>query len=214
METKYLCSSWEGLIQEIVLLAGKGYYNYHIVKPNIKKLDRWPHIDNKLIKKYQTTLTKSQRNTRKKKKQATFRYLRWENIAVIMHTSGNIADTITYDDKFFDIRRKPIKIIISELIEVSIYRESKKSFSLKLTDDSFENIKTLLSNAVSSGYKKNIISSFKLVNAIPPYKGIIRQKRKLVKFIAYSVKLHKLVFSTEILPFKDKRSSITVFEQD
>ena len=119
MDTNYMCVSWQALLQMIVHLVGRGYYFYCLTHLPENKRARWNSIDRKLIDRYQTDKSKFQRARCKSKKIANFYYLRWENISILLHTTGELRN-IEYIDHFSDIRRQSILLAISEFISFSI----------------------------------------------------------------------------------------------
>lgn len=102
-------------------LVSRGYFYHCVIYLPQKKTDKFLQIDQKLISKYAADKSKYQRARQKNKKIANFYYLRWENIAIIMHTLGSL-DGLEYDDKFTDISLKKGKINlgISNLIALDI----------------------------------------------------------------------------------------------
>jgi len=109
MKLNYLCSSWKSLLEMVNDLAGHGYIYVHVLYLNPKKQDKYLDIDLKLIKKYNAFYNKlkfkDKYYRRKQKGLANFRYLRWENVVVILHTKGKI---ILDDDLFMQSNQKKI----------------------------------------------------------------------------------------------------------
>lgn len=94
MKLTYLCRSWQSFLENLVDLIGHGYY-YVCVNPlPRRKEQRFLEIDFKIMHSYQAFYNKLQSKDkyyrRKKKGLANFRYLRWDNIAVVLHTPGMI----------------------------------------------------------------------------------------------------------------------------
>src|SRR5690625_3173035 len=171
----YLCSSWKGFLQQIVSQLAFGYEYYHITIYPEKKKDKWLQIDKKLIHKYQTKKSKFQRSRIKSKGFANFYFLRWENIAVILHSGGNISNDIVYDDKFKKLSENPMFLKISERITLKIQKSKikNKKVDVFLKKESYQNIKEQIYEVVTKTKRKeNIITEFKKLNGLPSYRGI------------------------------------------
>ena len=211
METRYLCSSWQGFIQMLVYLFGRDYYYYCLVNlPELKK-HRWEKIDQKLIFKYQAAKSKWQRYKAKEQKRANFYYLRWNSVAIIMHTKGHIPEEINYDDLFQDIRKMQLEFYISELVGFVVYLDEQEKVSVKLTKDTYAGHKTELTDAAAT---KNIIKmqqTFNMLNGYPAWKGIIQQKRKLSKYLVRQAQKHQITLYMKSLRLVDKRFPVKVF---
>src|SRR5690625_4941401 len=178
----YLCSSWKGFLQQIVSQLAFGYEYYHITIYPEKKKDKWLQIDKKLIHKYQTKKSKFQRSRIKAKGFVNFYFLRWENIAVILHSDGNISKDITYDDKFKNLGKNPMLLKISERItfKIQISNIRNKKIDVFLEKESYQNIKEQIYEiAIKTKRKENIINEFKKLNGLPSYRGINQQQSNL-----------------------------------
>src|SRR5699024_8710462 len=94
----YLCKNWKGFLQQIVSQLAFGYEHYHIIVYPEQKKEKWLSIDKKLIDKYKTKKSKFKRSRLKAQGFANFYFLRWENIAIILHSEGHMGNDIVYDD--------------------------------------------------------------------------------------------------------------------
>lgn len=137
MSTKHLnyeVISWQGLLQMVVYLVGRGYYFWHVIYLSESKRDRWHRTDAKLINKYGCDISKFTRRDRKKRKVANFYYLRWEHVAVLLHTEGEILSKTLKEieknndvvDEFEDIRLKAVNLRVSKHTAFDIYLEKQK----------------------------------------------------------------------------------------
>ena len=52
MKINYLCNSWQYLLQQVVYMVGRGYYNYHVGTIPTDKVAKANKIDKKIIEKY------------------------------------------------------------------------------------------------------------------------------------------------------------------
>lgn len=93
MYIEYLCKSWQDLLEATKKLIGNEYYYFHITYLPSHKEEKFKQIDEKLINKYKAFYQKDHYYRRKKKGLANFRYLRWNNIVVVLHTVGVIITT-------------------------------------------------------------------------------------------------------------------------
>ena len=205
MDTNYMCVSWQALLQMIVHLVGRGYYFYCLTHLPENKRARWNSIDRKLIDRYQTDKSKFQRARCKSKKIANFYYLRWENISILLHTTGELRN-IEYIDHFSDIRRQSILLAISELISFSIginaiqsKGETKTKVFVRLSRESYRGVKNELVECAKSKNKYLMKLVYDRLNGLPAYSGIIDQKRNLAKFLSRQAKRHGSDFKSSQL---------------
>ncbi|WP_242230525.1 hypothetical protein [Bacillus cereus group sp. BfR-BA-01491] len=189
----YELDSWQALLQQLVVNCSKQckYYFWHITYFPVNKKDKWREIDEKLIERYETRTTKDQRNRMRKKGLARFYYMRWENIAIILHTEGVVPDGMI-QDKFYDIRKKPIQIFISDLVSFDIQNLNNK-IEVKLAEETYQTIKEELKNVAKSANNiRKIKNTYNKVNGFPAYSGIIKQKKELAKFLVKQTKKHNI----------------------
>lgn len=94
MKLNYLCRNWQSLVENMVDLVGHGYYYVCVIPLPRRKEQKFFEIDYKIMRSYHAFYNKLQSKDkyyrRKKKGLANFRYLRWDNIAVVLHTPGMI----------------------------------------------------------------------------------------------------------------------------
>lgn len=239
MYIKYLCKRWQGLLEMMVNLIGNGYYDVHITYLPEKKMDKWKNIDEKLIRKYKADLTKDQRYQRKKKGLAHFRYLRWENIAIIMHTPGDIISpgdmpkfkdkfnqkqlemyVIEMDDRFTDVRQNPIFLRISDEVIFDIRLLPKKEkgknvATVRFAKSMIKDIKADLEENLAARAKNKVLYLYGMLNGVPAWRGIIIQKRALKRFILQRAKKHHVTFKEEDLYLNDfRKKEDSIFEEN
>lgn len=180
---RYELDSWQALLQQLNNLVSKQckYYFWHLTYLPVTKKHKWLDIDKKLIERYQTNKTPKQRISIRKKGFARFVYLRWEHIVFILHTEGQIPEG-REQDKFFDIRQKPIVFEISDLVGFEIQISMGKNL-IKLNDNTFNTIKEELRLIAKSADIKKMRRAFHKLNGFPAWSGIIKQKMNLAKFL-------------------------------
>lgn len=218
MKIQYLCGSWQGLIQQVVYLVSRGYYYHHIEYLPQKKSARFPKIDQKLIEKYKADKSKYQRARQKNKKIANFYYLRWDNIAIIMHTLGAVEPDIFYDDKFIDIRHNKgkINLKISDYISLDILLGELKQggirhTTVKLDKQTYAGFKNVLRDISKTHNKAIIKREFNKLNGLPAWSGIIEQKRKLAKFLIKEARHNQVDLAEKELRINTFRQPVKVF---
>ena len=218
MEAKqeYICASWQGLLQQLAWLLSRGYWYHHVTYLPERKRDRWERIDQKLIKKYGCDKTKWQRARLKKKGVANFYYLRWENVAVLMHTSGDIPSDIVYDDHFRNImakgKKNRLKVQISPLVGFEFYQDPK-GITVKLDKQTYAGIKDHLETVVATKNVAKIVHEYNKLNGFPAFRGIVRQKIELAKFILNRAGHHQIRLSPQDLRIITYKPFVTVFEK-
>lgn len=223
MNIKYLCARWQGLLQQMVNLVGHGYFYYHVTvvpseKTDSKKLEK---IDWKMISKYK--LDNETRNTfryRRQKGLANFRYLRWENILIVLKTEGIVVteDNLYKDkfnekqiekymvsdpDQFSDIRHSPIFLKIGEEVSLNVQLLPKKEkgdmVTVKFSKEMFQDKKAELEEYISFKHGQRVVDTFNRLNGIPAWRGTIIQKRALKRFVVCEAKKHGLTINEKDL---------------
>jgi len=212
----YLCKSWKGFLQQIVSQLAFGYEYYHITVYSEEKQDKWLQIDKKLINKYQTKKSKFQRSRIKSKGFANFYFLRWENIAVILHSEGNLSNGIVYDDKFKNLSKNPMFLKISERITFKIQKSNikNKKIDVFLAKESYQNIKEQIYEiAMKTKRKENIVTEFKKLNGLPSYRGINQQQKNLREALIKFCKRHQIIIRKYELFIRTKQDIIAVLDK-
>jgi hypothetical protein len=215
METRYLCENWQGLLQMIVYLTSRGYYYYCLTLLPINKKDKWPTIDQKLICRYQTSKSKFQRARAKLKKHANFYYLRWGNVAIILHTEGKI-EGIEYADKFDDIRIRQMVLPISELITftVSTLPNKGRKVCVRLSRETYRGFKAVLADVASTKNIAQMKSEFQKINGLPAYSSVIEQKRNLARYLVKKAQRHQIALKASALRVSTKLVRYKVFQTE
>lgn len=225
---QYLCGSWQGMLQLVVYLMGRGYY-YHCVSyyPESKR-DKWPNIDRKIMNKYPCGLSKDQRYRRKKLKQANYHFVRWENCALILMTEGEHG---ALDDRFIDAREQPLYFRISPPVEFKIdpakvKKEGKgerMGIMVHLSRESYLGCKANLREALERDLSKSqipnasrhLIKEFEKLNGLPCWGGVIEQKRRLLLWLLGEAKRHGIRLRAADFHVLTKRKIFLVWsEQD
>lgn len=218
MEAKqeYLCVSWQGLLQQLEKLINNGYWYHCVTYLPEKKRYRWEKVDQKLISKYDAGLNKWQRARRKKKGIANFIYLRWNHVAVLLHTKGNIPQNVVYDDTFRNImakgKKNRLKVQISPLVGFEFYQDPK-GITVKLDKQTYAGIKDHLETVVATKNVAKIVHEYNKLNGFPAFRGIVRQKIELAKFVMNRAGHHQIRLSPQDLRIITYKPFVTVFEK-
>ena len=196
MKVDYLCNSWQFMLQQIIYLVSKGYTYYSTGEIPINKSNKARSIDKKIIDKYNVNLSKYQRTRRKQKKLANFYYLRWKNQFVILHTKGNIDESVIIDDEFYNLNdyRKgdsKFKIIVGKELIVNIVMKEGKP-TVVLDKSTYKDIKTELDELVKNKQIGKLYKRFNMLNYIPAWSGIVKQKFLLQEEIFRAAKKYGL----------------------
>lgn len=205
MKVDYLCNSWQFMLQQLVYLTGKGYYNYCVGLIPEDKASKAKKIDKKIIDKYNIDLSKYQRSRRKQKKLANFYYLRWKNVFVILHTDGNIEDDIKekMDDKFCDIRVQqkevnrltiPISNVISFNVVMHSNKTEKRTVTVVYTNYTFKEFKEELNEILRLRHKclNRLKAYFDRLSNFPAWSGIVKQNKLLLNEVYILAKKYNL----------------------
>ena len=202
-------------MQQVIAQLNFGYVYYHIVIYPEKKIKKWSEIDKKLITKYQIKKSKFQRSRLKAKGFSNFYFMRWENIAIIMHTDGQINTEINYDDKFNDFNNTPINLKISERITFRIKNNPSKQNkpSVFIEKNSYKNIKHTIYQIAKRGGKNEVIKQFKKLNGLPSYSGIHQQKTNLRKALVVFCRKQNIQIKKSELPIRTKLDIVEVFDK-
>lgn len=206
----YLVKSWQALMQQLVFLAGQGYIHYYVAYLPPHKKEKFDSIDKKLIAKYQTNVSKYQRYRFKQKNKANFIYLRWEYIAVILHTNGNIP-TIEGMDSFKNLRDGAMAIQLSKFLALSVVTYNGKT-TVRFSRESYRTLKTHIATYAKHKQKGKIIETIQKLNGVPAYKGVFEQKRQLVEFAIGELEKNGVYAGVNEFRVTNKRKLYTVFQ--
>ena len=200
LKINYLCRSWQGFIQQLVYLVSRGYYYYCLIEYPLRKKEKWHQIDAKLIDKYKCNKSKFQRTRLKNKGNTNFYFIRYEHIALIMHTQGILPDDITMDDTFLDCRNKRARLNITigsiDLWVMPPGDPNHQKVTVRIAKNSFRGIKDVLLNACRTQRKNIVVREYDKLNGLPAWSGIVRQKRMLADYVVreagkHCIPLHK-----------------------
>ena len=231
---KYFIDKWQAFVQQIVYLVGRGYKEYCVVLYPAQKEHKYKNIDEKLIKKYQCDLNKNQKYYRKQKGYANYVFLRYEGIAIILKTKGEIHSKTNEDDVFLDVLRNPISIELSSnmCLEIKIAQERvkneigkdkksgkkvilKEHISVYLSNKTYNDVLYTCLELLDDKRFKQMCTTFNNLNGLPAWAGIIEQRWRILNEIKMAAKKKGL---SKIIDFskydiKTKRRIYKVFDE-
>lgn len=211
MEHRCECSTWQGLIQQVVYQVSRGYRYYHVTYYPDHKKDRWPAIDKKLMKKY-PILSKDQRYRRKMAGAANFFIIRWQHCAVILMSPGGHGEL---GDRFDVIQDKPLSIKVSNIIELIIHHGATgKGITVHFSRECYRGLKAILWDAAHTGKRKLLIEEFNRLNGIPAWSGISEQKGQLLTYLLTQAKVHNIPVTRADFRFVTRRTIHRVYPDD
>lgn len=173
------------------------YYQLSYIPPEkAQNKEFLAKLDSKVMEKYQTNKTKSERLNLRRKEKARFLAIRYNNILIIMRTEGD--SEIAMNEKWEDIRKKKIELKISDYTTYCIgfgKSKSKKdnkntgcSVSVTLGADTYNLIKLSCMDAIK--YKKSIRKLYfewNKINGYNGWSGINKKKMQLKEYLVREV---------------------------
>ena len=187
-----IAGTWQGYLQQIVQYVGHGNYWYCQFAYPEKKRPVFTKIDEKLIRKYAADMSKFQRARRKREGQASFCFIRWERFVLIVQNQGELPGDLCADDPdvFFDIRKTPLRIKVSENIVLIVVHHGK--VRVRMAHETYQGFKACIANAAASRNSCLMAWEYNRANGLPAYEGIIEQRRRLRTFIVEIARRHQI----------------------
>ncbi|MCP3033569.1 hypothetical protein LF817_19790 [Halobacillus sp. A1] len=220
MGNKYLYkpTSLAGFLQQIVWLVTRGYKYFHVTYYPESKKDKWIEIDKKLIGKYQTDMTRSQRYRNKQKKNGNFMFLRYENVAVLLLATDDfkkertkVKERIVIDDEFFDIEEKNLKFDCGKISSFKIHK-TNNTVTVSMANKMFKEVKANLIEVAATKNLSNTRYEFEKLNGLPSWHGINKQKFQLLDLVVDELKHHNVKVKKTTFFVKLSRKKVKVFE--
>ncbi|RMD60147.1 hypothetical protein D6833_10305 [Candidatus Parcubacteria bacterium] len=205
-----MIATWQAWLQQIVLLASKGYRYYHLTEYPERKRDRWSRIDAKLIAKYQANRPAWEVYRKKKRGLANFKVVRWEQWCVILQSPGRFPD-LEDPDRFQDMQAVPLLLQISERVAVKV-QVVPQGVDVRLSRDTYRNIKAELAELCVRKQVSTLLQSFHKLNGFPAYRGINEQRKQLREFVIREAKRHQLPLDRSSLPLRTRRKVYRVYD--
>lgn len=218
-EYLYKPISWKGFLQQLhFLIARSGYRYFHVTYYPEQKQDKWDKIDQKMIAKYQTNTTRSQRFRNKEKKNANFWFLRYENVAVVLMATDKfkgaktqVREGIEISDEFFDITKKHMKIKIGKMSNFKLHYVDG-SLTISMANEMYTDIKYKLMEVAKEKNLNKARYEFQKLNGLPAWSGINAQKFQLLDVVVQELKRHNIKAKKNTFFVKLSRDKVKVFE--
>ncbi len=207
---QHICTSWQGFIQQAITLISHGYHLYcKTVYPENKR-EKWHAIDSKLIEKYGADVGKDKRYRNKLKGQANHVFLRWENCALLLRSTGNITVS---DDIFVNILKEPLIFAVGEIMKIKIVSVgSRGRVTAYIEKTVYRQIKAELLELCSHRHVEVLKNRFSALNGLPAHSGITQQKSQIVTEIIQNGKKHGLKLSRKDFPILTRKKVYKVFD--
>nr|WP_181726079.1 hypothetical protein [Planococcus sp. (in: firmicutes)]QJS06174.1 hypothetical protein [Planococcus sp. (in: firmicutes)] len=214
----YIATSWQGFIQQIVLLTGSGYRHYCFVNYPEHKQDKFTKIDKKLIRRYETDMQKNQLWRNKKEGNANFKFLRYENMAIILMATNNFQgrktqtkEGVEIDDDFLSIDKKPLILEFGKETSLKVHSVNGK-MTMSMSSLMYKNKKAELLEVAAKKSVKLALYEFGKLNGIPTYSGNFNQRKELLDILVDELKRHNVKVFKNHFYIKNQRTKFKVFD--
>ena len=108
MSNRHLVTSVDGMVAQLVNLISKGYRYYFV--GTVADPEAWATRDNRMLDYYEAGLPKWTRERRKRRGEANFRYLRYDDSFIVLATEGQSPRFWREDrHRIRDVRNAPIR---------------------------------------------------------------------------------------------------------
>ncbi|MFJ7680440.1 hypothetical protein ACIQXQ_20715 [Peribacillus sp. NPDC097198] len=215
MSEKYLIGNWVSFVQQIQHLVSRGYGEFCLIKYPEKKAEKFLKIDRKLIDKYDANLNKDKSYYNKKRKLCNFKFLRWNDVGIILKTKGDVKDGIIVDDVFLSVKKKKIQVHVGETMTLNIGYDGKGAVTVFIDNESFKIVKATAASYIDSSEYNKAINTFNNLNGLPSWGGIVSQKIKmkdhLVKKMKKQLPQEKVYVFSKKMIINTKRTAVKVF---
>lgn len=209
--TKIECISMAGFIQMIVNLIGQGYNYYHVMVYPEKKQHKFHLIDIKLAEKYEANMERNKAYRSRRMGKSSYRLLRWGQLAILLKTNGESSPN--EDDQFSDVRNSSLKLRVGEFTVLDVRYTDSGTLSVYIEKCCYRNIKTELMELCFLKDAGRIYYIYDRLNGFPNYKGIIKQKQWLKKFIINHAKKNQFFLDENKIVVKTIKRTKTVFSE-
>jgi hypothetical protein len=211
---KYLCSSWQALIQQLAHNLTHGYNYYHYYKLDEKRRDKLYRIDSLMVSRFETDKSKDKRYHHRKAGKANYFYLRYDLMVVILRSEGVETDEKRLEQKFKDIKKEPIEINIGDEIVLKLHFTATEGFTIHFTRTCYRELKYKFAELLEKRQVEQVKYWFNALNGMPAYAGIIEHKRKLLDYILKTAKKHGISLKRTDFRLIMRRKVYKVFEEN
>jgi len=168
------------LLKQIMRLVGNGYKYISVSTIPEQKVKKTHKILEKLDKKYDLNLTTWQRQYKKRKGQANFKGLYFQDTIIILKTDG---DTNINDNGFKEAINSEISL---KYLSVILFLDERGKMTYRLNKELLRaikaNIEISLKNNKQHIFNKQIKKLY-ILHKVMPYRGFMLQLRSILEFI-------------------------------
>jgi hypothetical protein len=210
-DKKYLCQSWQGFLQQLIINANLGYHWYFSYEFKARKHERWHRTDKKLIELYEADRSKDKRYHYKKAGKTNFTYLRFDRIFIMQAT--NVIEDYKHG---YDLKTRPFIYSPTPdgILELKISPNVEGKFTLWLSRDCYRNIKATIYEYLARRQPEKAIYTFNALNGVPCYSGINEQKTQMLREILKEAKRHNLKLKRDDFRINTYLKINKVFNED
>lgn len=219
MGERYLVSTRFGLIQQIVNLVSNGYIEYQFgAFPEHKEKD-FLKLDKKMLEAYQADFNSDKRYYRKTKGLCNVKFLRSNNVWILLKTEGKNDNENLIEKQFSKIKEKPLVVEVAKNFFVELrYNKEKDSYTYFINKETFRSRREYIRSYINKHQLNEAATVFNMLNGIPSWGGIYEQKKMLKKYLIDYAKKRNQFTKEEIKKFRKSlvlvrtRKIFTVFD--
>lgn len=216
MTTQFECTSWQGFVQQLVMLSGRGYTQYKLTILPERKRMRFAEIDQKMAEQYSILkLSKYQKARRKTKGLINGHLLRWDKYSVLLLTKGEDDCAITTKEKMTWLGKQRLQIEVSKTVTVEIVQNSDR-ITVQLAKSCYQDLKSYYEQAAKNSRNEiEIQNEFKgLDYFVPSWSGALAQKKKIRRAMMIAAKQQGRSFKSSDYPVRNKKKTYKVFSEE
>jgi len=205
-------NTYAGYMQQVVRLAGLGYYNYKVTEYPLKKRTLWPTIDQKIIAKYPLLgLSKFQRARRKAAGLLNAQFVRFDNCATLVISDGRDDCGIRAEESPQDIRKTPLRFSPTKNLTFQIHQPEGK-FTVSLERGCYRDITAYYREAALKSALDAVALEFNgLDRACPSWRGLYAQKVQLRHSILVAARQAGRKWDAKAFRVSKLKKSVRVF---
>jgi hypothetical protein len=132
--------------------------------------------------------------------------MRWDKYAWILQSPGVVRDDVLYDDTFNAFTVRPIEVRVGPemLLVVGLFGRNG-GVSVKISKDTYREIRAGLMETASTGDRNRCIREFNKLNGLPAWHDIVEQKVRLAEYLVKQARSHQMKLSKRDLRIYTRR---------
>jgi hypothetical protein len=179
-------------LKHTIIFVGSGYTNFKIVRIPEEKTFKLPEITKKISNDYQTVLTRSMRSKKRLKNLANYSAIRYKNFILILRTSGEHQDR---ENEFNPIGKK-LELELTQHIGVILFKDERDVWTIRLNKNTFAFFRNEFFISFKNRDGKKFHTLKKMLDNLPHYVGIGKQKKDMYGFFREWKKTYKTQWNT------------------